>query len=239
MSVAALGHHPRGLSLPAVGFDVIVVGGGTAGCVLASRLSENSGRRVLLVEAGPDYGSLDEGRWPSEILDARTIARSHGWGPGGEDGRSLGGRLLGGSSAVNACMVIEGSPADYDEWGPGWSYADILPHLDRAKAELRTAPANTELPGPFHAAFLKAAQEGGFALLSDPNDPSQPTGVAPFPANVVNGCRWNAALAYLDPARARPNLVIVGDTLVDRVTFDGTRASGVVARRYSKPTSWR
>jgi choline dehydrogenase len=211
-----------------VAFDVVVVGGGTAGCVLAARLSENPACSVCLIEAGPDYGPLDAGRWPEEILDARALATTHGWGPGGEDGRTLGGRLLGGSSAVNACMVIEGSPADYDEWGPGWSYADVLPHLRRAKAELRTAPANTGRPVSFHSAFVEAARANGFPLLSDPNDPDEPVGVAPFPANVVDGVRWNAALAYLDPARDRPNLTVAGDTLVDRVAFDGTRATGVV-----------
>ena len=172
-----------------------------------------------------NYGPLDEGRWPPELLDARRLATTHGWGPGGEDQRSLGGRLLGGSSAVNACMIVRGSPADYDEWGDGWSYADIRPHLDRAESELRTASLGTERPGAFHEAFLSAAHAVGFPLLSDP---SQPVGVGPFPANVVDGRRWNAALAYLEPARDRPNLVIAADTLVDRVVVDGNRATGVV-----------
>jgi choline dehydrogenase len=223
----------------AVRFDVLVVGGGTAGCVLAARLSEAPDRRVCLLEAGPDYGPLAEGRWPPEILDARALATTHDWGPGGEDGRTLGGRILGGSSAVNACMIIEGAPADYDEWGPSWSFETLRPHLERAKRELRTAPANAAEVGPFHAAFLEAAQTVGFPLLSDPNDPQQPVGAGPFPANVVNGRRWNAAIAYLDPARDRPNLVVLGDTLVDRVTFDGIRATGVVAadgRRFEAET---
>lgn len=210
-----------------VRYDAIVVGGGTAGCVLAARLSENPDRQVLLVEAGPDYGPLDEGHWPSEILDARAIATTHGWGSGGADGRSLGGRLLGGSSAVNACMIIAGSPADYDEWGPGWSFDDLQPCLERAKAALRTASSNTEAPTSFQTAFLDAAQAAGFPLLSDPNDPSTPVGVAPFPANVVEGRRWNAAFAYLDDARGRPNLTVEADSLVDRVEFAGPRATGV------------
>jgi choline dehydrogenase len=81
----------------------------------------------------------------------------------------------------------------------------------------------------FHVAFLEAAQAAGFPRLVDPNDPREPVGVAPFPANVVDGRRWNAAFAYLDPARDRSNLTIIGDTLVDRVELDGTRATGVVA----------
>ena len=108
-------------------YDAVIVGGGTAGCVLAARLSDSPDRRVCLVEAGPDYGPLEDGRWPAEILDARALPSGHDWGTGGEDGRSLGGRVLGGSSAVNACMVVAGSPADYDEWGHGWSYEDMRP----------------------------------------------------------------------------------------------------------------
>jgi choline dehydrogenase-like flavoprotein len=210
-----------------VRYDVVVVGGGTAGCVLAARLTESPDRSVCLVEAGPDYGALAEACWPADVLDARELAESHLWSPGGEDGRSLGGRILGGSSSVNACMVVAGSPADYDEWGPGWSFADLRPFLDRARAELRTAPVNTNRPTAYQRAFLEAAQAAGLPLV-DPDDPATPVGVGPFPANVVDGRRWNAAFAYLDPARARPNLSILGETLVDRVAFDGSRATGVL-----------
>jgi choline dehydrogenase len=222
-----------------VDFDVVVVGGGTAGCVLAARLSESPDRRVCLLEAGPDYGPFAEGRWPPEILDPRALAATHDWGPGGEDDRTLGARVLGGSSAHNACMIIVGSPADYDEWGPGWSFAELTPYLERARVELGTAPANTDRPVSFHVAFLEAAQAAGFPRLSDPNDPNEPVGVAPFPANVSAGQRWNAAFAYLDPARVRPNLTIVAETLVDRVELDGARATGVVAadgRRFGAAT---
>ena len=208
-------------------YDVVVVGGGTAGCVLAARLTESPDRRVCLVEAGPDYGPLAGGGWPAELLDARDMAGSHLWAAGGEDGRSLGGRVLGGSSSVNACMVVAGTAADYDEWGVGWSFPDLQPFLDRARVELRTAPANTDRPTPFQRAFLDAAQSAGHALV-DPDDLATPVGVGPYPANVVDGSRWNAAFAYLDPARSRPNLSIVGDTLVDRVLFDGSRARGVL-----------
>jgi choline dehydrogenase len=193
--------------------DVVVVGGGTAGCVLAARLSENPDCDVMLLEAGPDYGPLADGRWPSDILDARRLPETHNWEPAGEDQRTLGGRIIGGSSAINACMVVAGSPADYDEWGPDWSH--MAPFLDRARAMLRTASANTAVPPPFYDAFLEAARATGLDA-------------APYPANVVDGCRWNAALAYLDPARGRPNLEIVGDTLVDRVLLQGSRATVVV-----------
>lgn len=100
-----------------MGLDVVIVGAGAAGCVLASRLSGDPDRRVCLVEAGPDYGPLRDGRWPPEPLDPRSLPSTHSRGPAGEDGRSLDGRVVGGSSAVSACLVIAGVPADYDEWG--------------------------------------------------------------------------------------------------------------------------
>jgi choline dehydrogenase len=211
-----------------VRFDVVVVGGGTAGCILASRLSESPDRTVCLLEAGPDYGALAEGRWPDDVLDPRSLSLSHSWGVGGEDERSLGGRLLGGSSAANACMVVSGSPADYDEWGPEWSYSAFRPFLERAKAGLRTAPANTSHPAPFHTRFLEAAHAVGIPRVADVDDPGRPVCVGPFPANVVDGRRWNAALAYLDPARDRENLEIAGEMLVDRVLIENGRAVAVI-----------
>jgi choline dehydrogenase len=219
--------------------DVVIVGGGTAGCVLAARLSENPDRRVCLVEAGRDYGPRDAGHWPPEMVDARAMPTTHDWGLGGEDGRSLGARVIGGCSSHNECVVVAGLPADYDEWGPGWTYAELEPYLRQARRGLRTAPRNTDSPSPFHVAFGEAAQAAGLRLLDDPDDPATPTGVAAFPANVVDGARWNAAFAYLDDARGRANLEVVDETLVDRVLVDGGRATGVVAadgRRFEAGT---
>jgi choline dehydrogenase len=210
-----------------VRYDVLVVGGGTAGCVLAARLSENPERRVCLLEAGPDYGPLGDGRWPEDVLDARRLASEHLW-PSAEDGRSFGGRVLGGSSSVNACLIAEGSHADYDEWGAEWSHRHLEPHIRRAHDMLRAGRVNTDDPALFHLAFIAAAQERGYPLLDDPNAPDQPVGVGPYPANVVGGRRWNAALAYLEPARERPNLVVRAGALVDRVLAQGGTATGVV-----------
>ena len=210
-----------------MGYDVVVVGAGTAGCVLAARLSEESERTVCLLEAGQDYGLRAEGRWPADILDPRTLAFSHDWGVGGEDARSLGARIVGGSSAHNACMVIWGAPSDYDEWGGEWSFASFAPYLDRATACLCTTGANTDRPAPPHDAFVEAARQTGLQLLDAPNDPAQPVGVARLPANVLGGVRWSAAFSYLEPARGRANLTVRGDTLVDRLLLDGGRCVGV------------
>jgi choline dehydrogenase len=196
-----------------VHYDVVIAGGGTAGCVLAGRLSEEAGRTVCLVEAGPDYGAYAEGRWPDDILDARWLAiESHCWQRDNEEDRSqLRARILGGCSAHNACVVLRGANADYDEWGPGWTAAELRPYLERAERALRTHPLAAGVLSPWLRAF--AAGAGGDAILHD--------------INTIGTVRWNAAFAYVDPARDRPNLTILADTLVDRVLLDGNRAAGI------------
>jgi choline dehydrogenase-like flavoprotein len=211
-----------------VRYDVAVVGGGTAGCVIAARLSEDPAQSVCLIEAGPDYGPLSARVWPAELLDPRALAFTHDWGTGGEDAHSLGARVIGGSSAHNACMAIVGTPADHDEWGDAWAHEWFAPHLQRARETLRVRPANTPDPAPLHVAFIEAATDLGLPFLDDPDDAAHPVGVGRLPVNVVDGTRWNTAFAYLDPARTRSNLTVLGDTLVDRVVLDGNRATGVV-----------
>jgi choline dehydrogenase-like flavoprotein len=196
-----------------VRYDVVVVGGGTAGCVLGGRLSGDPDRTVCLLEAGPDYGPYGDGRWPADILDSRWLALdSHCWERADEDDRSqLRARILGGCSSHNACVLLRGTDADYDEWGPGWTAAEFAPYLDRAEQTFRTHTLAAEDLSPWHAAFVEAAGED--AIL--------------HPVNTVGELRWNAAFAWLDPARGRPNLTIRPDTLVDRVLLDGDRATGV------------
>jgi choline dehydrogenase len=190
--------------------DILVVGGGSAGCVLAARLSE-SGQRVGLVEAGPDYGPYAHGRWPEDMLDGRRLAFSHAWETDREDRSQLRARILGGCSAHNACIMLEGAPADYDEWGDGWSCAAIEPFLRRAERQMRVRRLEPAELSPWHRAFAETC--GDAAIV--------------HPVNAIGTVRWNTAFAYLDPVRECENLTIFADTLVDRVLLDGDRAVGV------------
>ena len=195
-------------------YDVLILGGGAAGCVLAGRLSENPDRTVCLVEAGPDYGHYDEGRWPADILDPRWLAlESHLWPRADEADRSQSrARVLGGCSAHNACVVLEGAPADYD-WGAAWSYEAFAPYLRRAAETLQTHVLGEEELTPWHRAFREAG--GDDAIV--------------HPVNIVDGVRWHTGFAYVDPARGRSNLTILPDTLVDRVVLEDGRAVGALA----------
>ena len=212
-------------------FDVIVVGGGTAGCVLAARLSEAPARTVCLVEAGPDYGRYADRRWPADMLDARTLPLTHLWENEPDDRSASRARIIGGCSAHNACLVVWGSRADYDEWGDGWSFAELEPYLRRAETMLVTRTDRAGDLSPFHRALLEAGPRIGLPVLEHPNDLDATVGVAPAAVNALGAVRWNTSFAYLDVARPRPNLTIAAETLVDRIEIDGGRAVGILTDR--------
>src|SRR6478672_7081035 len=228
-------------------YDDIIVGGGSAGAVLAARLSEDPARRVLLLEAGPDYVTLTS--TPADLRDGwRMSLREHDWALTAQAvrGRAIPyprARVIGGSSAVNATIALRGVPADYDEWAAlgndAWSWARVLPHFRRLEDD---PEGSDELHGrggpiairrwrrdeliPTQRAFFEVCRRLGFAEVVDHNHP-EASGVGSFPQNRRNRLRLSTALAYLLPARQRLNLTIRPRGLVSRVLCEGQRAVGI------------
>jgi len=220
--------------------DVLVVGGGTSGAALAGIIARDTRQTVVLLEAGPDFGPLDGGRWPADLLDARRFALSLDWGYDGINHASQPdrcafprARVIGGCGAHNGCVAVAGHRLDYDGWAAagnlGWDWASVEPAFARAREALRVRiPDESEL-NPFQASFLEGTVAAGFPRVENLDVPDLVNGVAPAPFNIHNGTRWSSALGYLDPVRGNANLTIVGDTLVDRVVLDGGRAIAVEA----------
>lgn len=206
-----------------VAADVVVVGGGSAGAVVAGRLAER-GVHVVLLEAGPDYGPLSDRAWPAEILDATALATTHDWGysSGPLDGREPWtwerARILGGCSAHNGAIAAVGHHRDYDAWGlPGWSTDELRPHFAHALDRMRVRAYAADEATPFHARCLEAARTAGWSIASDLCDLDANEGFGLETVNVVDGIRWNTAFAYLDPVRDSGHLTIEADTLVERI----------------------
>src|SRR2546430_9644548 len=232
-------------------FDYIVVGAGSAGCVLANRLTASGRHRVLLLGAvGPGrdvrihiplgYGKLFTKRkvnWlytsePEAELDNRRIIQPRG-------------KVWGGSSSINGLLYIRGQPADFDHWrqlgNTGWSFEDVLPYFRRAEDQARgedalhgvggpLAVSDVCEPHPLCEAFIAAAEQAGFPRNDDFNGPTQ-EGAGYFQLTARNGRRCSTSVGYLRPARRRPNLAIVTNAAASRILFEGRRAIGVEYRQ--------
>jgi choline dehydrogenase len=223
-------------ALPAFA-DTVVIGGGTAGAALAGELAAKSDESVLLLEAGPDYGSFEDGRWPEDLLDARAIPTSHdcGYNSGAQYGARVikfdRARVIGGCSSHNGCAAIWGSRLDYDNWAalgnPGWSTDELLPFFRAGSERLRVRIPPRDEVTPYQLAWLEAAPHGGIPIVADLNNLDEDLGMAPSPANIADGVRFNTAFACLDPVRKRRNLTITGGALADRLEIRGGRIDAV------------
>ena len=234
-------------------FDIVVIGAGSAGAVVAARASEDPRRSVCLVEAGPDYANL--GATPFDLVNShQNSTRDHDWGFAYQPtaaGRSQPfprGRVTGGSSAVNTTIALRGMPEDYDGWAaegnPEWAWDRVLPAFRRLERDLDygDAPYHGDA-GPIsirryphedltlvHQAFLEASRELGYPDCPDANDP-QGWGSGPHPMNKLGRLRVSTAIGYLAPARARPNLTIVANTLTRRLVIENGRVVAAEVER--------
>ena len=232
-------------------FDYIVVGGGSGGCVLAARLSEDPAVTVALIEAGPPDKNIlihvpaglalmaqtKTANWNFSTVPQKGLNGRVGWQPRG--------KVLGGSSSVNAMIYIRGHKADYDHWADegnqGWSYDEVLPYFRRAEHNERlddeyhgnAGPLNVmdlRSPNRYLQAFIAAGREAGFPITDDFNGAEQ-EGIGPYQVTHKNGERFSAAKAYLTPNLGRQNLTVFTEAHTTRILFEGKRATGVEFRR--------
>ncbi len=228
-------------------YDYVIVGAGSAGCVLANRLSEDPACRVLLLEAGPRdwHPFIHMPAGLARLVNNRRVNWSYDTAPEKAlQGRRLWwprGKVLGGSSSINAMCYVRGVPADYDGWAAagahGWDWASVLPYFRRSECNSRGADALHGDSGPLHvsdlrhhnplsAAFIEAGQQAGYAFNNDFNGPDQ-LGVGLYQVTQKDGARCSSAVAYLAPARGRANLQVVTGALVQRLRIGHGRVTGV------------
>ena len=232
--------------------DFVIVGSGSAGSVMADRLSEDGKNSVIVIEfGGSDIGPLIQ--MPSALSYPMNMS-TYDWGYRTEPEPNLGGRklaaprgkVIGGSSSINGMVYVRGHACDFDHWeetgAKGWSYSDVLPYFQRLESSHGGEEGVRGSSGPLHVtrgkreiplfdAFIKAGEQAGFGVTADYNGTRQ-EGFGAMERTVWNGRRWSAANAYLKPALKRKNLFVVRG-LAEKIQFDGNRATGVEIRRGS------